>query len=179
MGLLETQQTHAPVENAEFSNTKPLQSGDAVCQVALKDVTSKKGKRYLILEGTIINVVATKSSKEVTIEPGEVISKIYDINSDEEGKADKPFGGTPNLFNDFHTAGITYEPANDLETLVANLTAAANEKLVYFSTWKGKKWATPDDGATFEEVAGEYVQKIKILSSNKVTPANSEVQLPF
>jgi len=180
MGLYEQALEHKPVVNEEFTNTKKQLSGDAVCTIEVKDITAKKdGKRYIIIEGTAINVVETKSKKTVTLDVGDEISKIYDIESEDESKADKVFGGAPNLLNDLFTAGIQFEKGSCQNEMIENIIKSADGQKVYFSTWMGKKWTTHDDGASFEEVEGEKVQKIKILSSNKITPENSQAVLPI
>ena len=168
MGLFNVKASgYAPKENQEFGNKKKL-VGDAVCQVTLDKIVSKKnGKEWLVLKGEVIHTIADPKDRPTTLEPSDSIDKIYDPTNDES---------IQELNDDLFTAGISYENGTDDDSTFANIKAATDGKLVYYRTWAKDK--------TKEQIAQKpdavsYWQNIKILSVNKITPENSTPQVAF
>jgi hypothetical protein len=168
MGLLDVRQSgYVPKENQEFGNKKKL-IGDAVCQVSLDKIVSKKtGKEWIVLRAEAIHVIPDEKGRETTVEPGDSIDKLYDPADNE---------AVQELADDLFTAGIDYESGADEDSTFANAKAATDGKLVYYRTWAKDKKAK--DLEKYPN-GPSYFQNIKILSVNKITPENSVPQLAF
>ena len=166
MGLLDVKQSgYVPKENQEFGNKKKL-IGDAVCQVTLEKIVSKKTqKEWIILKAEAIHVIADPKGRETTIEPSDSIDKMYDPTNNES---------IEDLNDDLFTAGITYEAGIDEDSTFANLKSATDGKLIYYRTWAPDK--KKED---IKEGKPNYWQNVKILSVNKITPENSVPQVVF
>lgn len=155
---------YTPKENQEFGNKKKL-IGDAVCEVELTKITSKKGKEWIILKGSAINAIPDDKGRETTVEAGDEISKLYDASDND---------AMQELMDDLFTAGIKFEVGATEEETFNNARAATEDKLVYFRTWAKTK---PAD----KQVAGQpdYWQNTKVLSASKLTTENSTPQVAF
>lgn len=166
MSILEVLKNHKPVENAEFGQKKRL-VGDAVCQVAsLEKITSKKGASWIVLKTNVIHAIPDAKGRETTLMAGDEISKVYDPTDAE---------ALQELDNDLFTAGIDYsKDVNTEEEILATMSGAAKDKLIYFRTWvKDKPEAKRESGKP------DYYQNMAIKSKNLITPENSVPQLPF
>lgn len=165
MGLLDlTAGGYQPKENQEFGNKKKL-VGDAVCQVTLDSIMSKKQKKWYLLRGEAIHTIEDPKGRPTTVEAGDEITRMYDPEDNES---------LSEMLDDLFTAGIEFANGATEEETFANAKAAADGKLVYFRTWAKDK---PVD----KQVEGKpnYYQNIKVLSKNKVTPENSTPQVAF
>lgn len=167
MGLLDVKNSgYVPKENQEFGNKKKL-VGDAVCQVTLDKKLSKKGVEWIILKAEAIHTIPDTKGRDITVEPGDSIDKVYDPSNQES---------LQDLLDDLFTAGVTYEDAPTEEMLFSNIKQATDGKLFYYRTWandkKAEDMAKKPDGPS-------YWQNIKILSHNKVTAENSVPQIHF
>lgn len=168
MGLLDVKMSgYVPKENQEFGNKKKL-IGDAVAQVTLDKIVSKKNqKEWIVLKSAVIHAIADPKGRETTLEAGDSIDKLYDSSDNES---------IQEMNDDLFTAGITYEAGNSEESTFANAKAATDGKLVYYRTWAKDK--TDADKAKYPN-GPSYFQNIKILSASKITPENSTPQLAF
>ena len=166
MGLLDVKNSgYVPKENQEFGNKKKL-IGDAVCQVTLETITSKKtGKNWIVLKAEAINCIPDPKGRETTVEPGDSIDKVYDPEDAE---------AMQELADDLFTAGISYEAGADEESTFDNAKANTDGKLIYYRTWAPDK-----KKEQIKEGKPTYWQNIKILSVNKITAENSTPQLAF
>ena len=167
MGLLDKINLgYQPKENQEFGQRKKL-IGDAVCQVTLESIQSKKNQKvWYILKGEAIHCIPDEKGRVTTVEPGDEISRLYDP-SDPESMEE--------MADDLFTAGITFEPGSSEEDTFANAKAATDGKLVYFRTWAKDKTKEQLD----KKPEPTYYQNIKVLSVNKITPENSIPQVAF
>ena len=168
MGLLEIAQNYTPRENQEFGNKKKL-IGDAVCQLTLEKVASKKtGKEWIVLKAEAIHTIPDDKGRETTLEPGDSIDKVYDPEDNDK---------LQELADDLFTSGIKYENAPTEEMQFASMKASTDGKLAYYRTWA--KDLTPDQKKKYPNNTAGYFQNIKILSSSKITQENSTPQVAF
>ena len=158
---------YQPKENQEFGNKKKL-IGDAVCQLKLESITSKKtGKEWYVLKGEAIHVIPDEKGRETTIEAGDSIDKVYNPDDNES------LGG---LMDDLFTAGIQYANGVTSSDTFDKMASATDGKLAYYRTWAKDK-----DAKALEKYPNgpSYFQNIKILSHTKLTPENSVPQVAF
>ena len=168
MGLLDVAQSgYQPKENQEFGGRKKL-IGDAVCEVKLESIISKKGKKWYLLKGEAINVIADPKGRPTTVEVGDEITRMYDPDEHED---------VQELADDLFTAGISYQNGADEDSTFSNAKSATDGKLVYFRTWAKDK--TAEQIKSSKEGSPSYYQNIKVLSVNKLTPENSTPQVAF
>ena len=166
MGLLDVKQSgYVPKENQEFGNKKKL-IGDAVCQVTLDKIVSKKtSKEWIVLKAEAIHCLPDSKGRVTTVEPGDSIDKIY---NPEDGES------MEELADDLFTAGVVYEAGVDEESTFSNAKNATDGKLFYYRTWAPDK-----KKEQIQEGKPDYWQNVKILSVNKITPENSVPQITF
>lgn len=169
MSMVDILKNHTPKENPEFGQKKKL-VGDAVCQVASLDkITAKSGAQWIVLKTNAIHPIPDAKGRETTVEAGDEITKLYDPK-DEESLGE--------LDDDLFTAGIEYDKnAETEEALIASMSAAAKDKLIYFRTWAKDK--TDEQKAKSKPGSAPFFQNIVIKSKNLITPENSVPELPF
>lgn len=165
MGLLDLATSgYQPKENQEFGNKKKL-IGDAVCQVVLDSIVSKKGKKWYILRGEAIHTIADEKGRPTTVEAGDEITRMYDPEDNES---------LQEMLDDLFTSGVNFSNGSTEEETFANAKSATDGKLAYFRTWAKDK---PKDKIV--DGKPNYYQNIKVLSVNKITPENSTPMVAF
>jgi hypothetical protein len=168
MSMIEILKNHKPVENPEFGAKKKL-VGDAVCQIqSLEKITAKSGAPWVVLKTSAIHPIADPKGRETTIVAGEEITIVYDPTDAE---------AIEQLDNDLFTSGIEYNKSVDTEEqLLASMSAAAKDRLMYLRCWAKDK--TEEQKAKNPNKPG-FFQNIVVKSKNLITPENSVPVLPF
>ena len=166
MGLMDVLKAHTPTENSEFGPRKKL-IGDAVCELKLEKITSKKGQEGVILRGTAIHPMPDPKGRQVTVEAGDEIAMMYSPSDDEQ---------VARLLNDLFTAGVEYDREGSEAEVWEKMVAATAGKLGYV-----RSWARDKSEEDIEKYGADpaFFQRHKILSKSKVTAENSVPVLPF
>ena len=159
MGFASAAQGYKPKENQEFGPKKKL-VGDAVCQLNLEEIVSKKnGSKWIVWRAVAIHPIEDAKGRETTLVSGDQIEKIYDPTDDE---------AIQELMDDLFTAGIEYDHSGSDEAIQESMISNAKDKLVYMRTWCRDK--SKEDYEKYPNNQGSYWQSIKVLIANKITP---------
>lgn len=155
MGIFDATSDYKPKENKEFTKKEII--GECVAQLEeSKVITSKKdGTDYYLVKCQAINVIDRKKAGD-TLEPGDEVSKIYNLNTEE---------GQQEFKDDMFTADIKVDTSTD-EAFALSMEAAKGS-LLYFRCW------------AYEKKTGGRANPVKILSANKITDENSTPQVSF
>lgn len=168
MGINDVLGAYKPHDN---DAKRPL-IGDCIAVIEEMRIIEKKetGWKGFVLQGNAINILPPREGREVTIEPGAEVSKIYSDNE----------RGIKDLLNDLFTAGIDYVPGKTDDETISNIAEAVKGKLVYLRCWMGDKQEKQADG-TWKAVEGgeKSVQRVNIKSKKLITPELSVPQIPF